>query len=76
MDVLKKALEQQGGVVPAKIAEQPKLQVDTVEHAKYGKGLIINITEDKIYVDFDGSTRIFPYPAAFDNGYIKLLNKG
>lgn len=45
---------------------------DTVIHNKYGEGVITIITEEKIYVDFNRSLRIFNYPDAFEKGFLKL----
>ena len=42
-----------------------------VHHNHYGKGEVINITADKIYVLFDNGQRIFPYPQAVDKGYLR-----
>lgn len=44
----------------------------TVAHKNYGKGKIYQQSEEDIYVDFDGKRRIFPYPKAFENEYLKL----
>ena len=44
-----------------------------VFHKEYGKGTIIMLTDEKIYVDFTGRQRIFPNPEAFMNKYLELL---
>lgn len=44
----------------------------TVYHREYGEGHIIKIQEGKIYVDFSGKVRIFPYPEAFDKEYLTV----
>ena len=41
-----------------------------VHHKLYGNGEVTKITEDKLYVSFSGKNRIFPYPEAFDKGYL------
>lgn len=41
-----------------------------VHHKLYGNGEVAKITEDKLYVSFSGKNRIFPYPEAFDKGYL------
>ena len=47
------------------------VRVDSkVHHKLYGAGEVTKITEDKLYVSFGGKNRIFPYPEAFDKGYL------
>ena len=41
----------------------------TVSHKDYGEGVITKLTEEKVYIDFKGKPRIFPYPEAFEKGY-------
>ena len=41
-----------------------------VYHKKYGKGTIIIITDESIYVNFSCGLRIFPYPEAFEKEYL------
>lgn len=43
-----------------------------VFHKDYGEGVIIKVMEGKIYVDFDGKKRIFPYPEALEKEYLTL----
>lgn len=40
-----------------------------VVHKKFGKGVIMGMEENRIYVCFDenGETKVFPYPKAFEN---------
>ena len=47
-------------------------EIQTVYHREYGEGCIIKVQEEKIYVDFNGKVRIFPYPEAFDKEYLTL----
>ena len=42
----------------------------TVFHKDYGEGEISKMTEEKIYVRFECGMRIFPYPEAFEKGYL------
>lgn len=42
----------------------------TFSHKEYGKGVITKLTEEKVYIDFNGKPRIFPYPEAFEKGYL------
>ena len=44
----------------------------TVHHNKFGTGIVTQITETKIYVEFGGQQRIFPYPDAFEKGWLNL----
>ena len=44
-----------------------------VFHKDYGDGIIIKLTDEKIYVVFDGRQRIFPNPEAFERKYLRLL---
>ena len=46
---------------------------DGVYHKDYGEGSIVKLTIEKIYVDFNGKQRIFPYPEAFEREYLKRL---
>lgn len=62
------------------IAEDPVLLMTSVEdegdivfHKEYGKGTIAKFTEKNIYVMFSDTQRIFPYPEAFEKGYLKKL---
>ena len=41
-----------------------------VHHKEYGDGEVIKTTTEKIYVKFSGKQLIFPYPAAFEKGYL------
>ena len=43
----------------------------SVSHNLYGKGEVVKITDDKVYVLFGNRQRIFPYPGAFEKGYLK-----
>ena len=45
----------------------------TVQHNLYGKGEVTKITGDKIYVLFGKNQRIFPYPDAFEKGYLSAI---
>lgn len=46
-----------------------------VYHGRYGKGEVIKISGDKIYVAFGKLQRIFSYPEAFEKGYLTLKRK-
>ena len=41
-----------------------------VRHSFYGKGEVVKITDDKLYVSFENKQRIFQYPDAFEKGYL------
>ncbi len=45
-----------------------------VSHGRYGKGEVIKITGGNIYVVFEKGQRIFPYPEAFEEGYLSLVS--
>ena len=42
----------------------------TVYHKLYGKGVVKNIKDNKMYISFDGKERIFLYPDSFEKGYL------
>lgn len=44
-----------------------------VYHKGYGKGIVVKLETDKVYVDFNGKQRIFSYPEAFEKEYLKRL---
>ena len=44
----------------------------TVHHNKFGTGIVTQITETKIYVEFGGQQRIFSYPDAFEKGWLTI----
>ena len=48
---------------------------EKVEHTSFGQGMILEIKEDKVYVDFENqeSTKAFRYPEAFEK-YLKAQN--
>ena len=70
MDVLGKSGEQVG-VVPKK---QKEVESGTaVMHKDYGKGIILKLTENRVYVDFGGRQRIFLNPECFEKKYLRLL---
>ncbi|WP_090820038.1 hypothetical protein [Oribacterium sp. KHPX15] len=48
----------------------PENENDVVFHKDHGKGFIVKYTDKNVYVDFDGKQLIFPYPEAFDKGYL------
>ena len=60
-----------------------KLEIDDYEkrieagvavfHKRYGEGIITNITEEKIYAEFDNGLRTFNYTDAFEKGYLTLI---
>lgn len=39
-------------------------------HNLYGKGEVVKVTDDNIYVQFEKKQRVFPYPEAFEKGYL------
>lgn len=56
------------------VAKEAKYEFDAgVYHKDYGKGTIVKLTTEKVYVDFNGKQRIFPYPEAFEKEYLKRL---
>ena len=42
-----------------------------VDHKAYGKGRVVNINADRIFVSFNGVEKMFYYPAAFEKGYLR-----
>ena len=53
-----------------------EVKVNTkVHHKDYGDGVVTKITDDKLYAVFSGKQRIFPYPQAFDKGYLLLIDE-
>ena len=56
------------------IAKEQRVEVGAVViHKEYGEGTIIKITDNKMYVDFDGKKRIFSFPDAFEKKYLNLV---
>lgn len=59
----------------AAIAKEQRVEAGAVvTHKEYGEGTIIKITDNKMYVDFDGKRRVFPYPDVFEKKYLKLVS--
>ena len=53
----------------AAIAKEQRVEAGAVvTHKEYGEGTIIKITDNKMYVDFDGKKRIFSFPDACPSG--------
>ena len=52
--------------------ESAVTEQSTVRHNRFGTGTVRKIEDEKIYVDFDGGKRIFPYPDAIEKGYLSL----
>lgn len=50
-------------------------ETSVVYHQNYGKGVVSKITDEKIYVKFNGNTYIFNYPEAFERGYLSKGHK-
>lgn len=44
---------------------------DVVEHKAYGKGRVLKINADRIFVSFNGVEKMFYYPAAFEKGFLR-----
>ena len=67
---------------PEKLVDEPEpdkqfdangvTEQSTVYHNKFGAGIVTQITETKIYVEFGGQQRIFLYPDAFEKGWLTL----
>ena len=43
-----------------------------VYHNLYGEGEVIKLTDENVYVTFGEKKRIFPYPEAFERGYLEV----
>lgn len=43
-------------------------------HKKFGRGKMIKIENDLIYVDFSGKEKMFSYPQVFIEGFISILD--
>ena len=41
-----------------------------VYHNLYGEGEVVKLTDENVYVSFGGKQRIFPYPDAFEKGFL------
>ena len=48
---------------------------DAVIHNIYGNGVIRKITDKNVHVEFKRGIRIFPYPAAFEEGYLQSISE-
>lgn len=57
---------------PVKIGEAAEGSL--VFHKEYGEGVISKFTEGKVYIQFSGKQRIFPYPEAMEKGYLINLS--
>lgn len=44
---------------------------DIVEHKAYGKGKVIKINDNRIYISFSGQEKMFYFPDAFEKGYLR-----
>jgi hypothetical protein len=44
----------------------------SVKHKVFGEGKVIKIIDDKIYVGFGKAEKLFLFPGAFENGFLKL----
>ena len=44
---------------------------DIVEHKAYGKGRVVKINTDRIFVSFNGVEKMFYYPGAFEKGFLR-----
>lgn len=51
---------------------QAVTEQSTVFHNRFGTGVVTQIADGKIYVEFGGQQRIFQYPDAFDNGWLTI----
>ena len=49
-----------------------------VIHKAFGEGIIVNLEQGKLYVKFNDpqlkDAKIFQYPQAFENGFLKIMN--
>lgn len=43
-------------------------------HKKFGRGKMLKIENDLIYVDFNGEKKLFSYPQVFIEGFISILD--
>lgn len=56
-----------------KMIEEPTFEIGSiVYHKDYGKGKVSKFSKNKVYVDFDGKLRIFPFPEAVEKEYLRL----
>ena len=66
-------VEKEGADTTNNASTDTSAKVGTVVfHKDYGEGQITKITDEKIYVDFNGKKRIFRYPEAFEKEYLTL----
>lgn len=49
-------------------------QTSNLYHKKFGRGKMIKIENDLIYVDFSGKEKMFSYPQVFIEGFISILD--
>ena len=52
--------------------EETVKEQSTVKNSRFGTGIVRKIADGKIYVEFSNGMRIFPYPDAFEKGYLTL----
>lgn len=63
------------GIAPKKtMSKSVNLNIhagDVVDHKAYGKGRVVKINSDRIFVSFNGVEKMFYYPAAFEKGFLR-----
>lgn len=65
-------IDQSGEIAKKEPEGEKKIEVGVIfTHKDYGKGIVTKLTEEKIYIDFNGKPRIFPYPEAFEKEYLR-----
>ena len=45
---------------------------DIIKHNAYGKGKVLKIKDNRIFVSFNGSEKMFYFPDAFEKGFLKI----
>lgn len=49
-------------------------QTSNLYHKKFGRGKMLKIENDLIYIDFNGEEKLFSYPQVFVEGFISILD--
>ena len=45
---------------------------DIIKHNAYGKGKVLKIKDNRIFVSFNGSEKMFYFPDTFEKGFLKI----
>lgn len=77
--VVEKSAPEPAAEVPAAVPACPSRQQldsievgDTVRHKAFGEGTVVSLDEGHIVVHLGGKDRMFPFPGAFEQGFLGL----